>query len=255
MPLPSTIDLFENAINGQVFDPNRFNSDQKAIQDTVNQVIIDLIRHYDPTLSTDHDNRYMKIIDLLTTPFVATGSQSWIATAGQTDFVLTNGAYRVGVNGLVVSVGGVLQTHTDIEEVTSTLFKIPSGVPVGEKVYAFWFSAFTSQIATHAIEHSPTGSDSLNAYYASREEFDLVTHNLSEYRSSKDPNGVFTVVEWKRPNGTLHSKSTLSGGTSPNYTTETLNYYDDTGTAISKTVTYTLSYDVDDDLISRVVGT
>lgn len=66
-------------------------------------------------------------------------------------------------------------------------------------------------------------------------------------------NGVFTVVQWKRLDGTLHSKSTLSGGTSPKHTTETLNYYDATGTAISKTVTYALTYDAEDDLISKVV--
>jgi hypothetical protein len=56
--LPPKIDIFENATNGQVFDPNRFNLDQKALEETINKMLDDLIRHYGTLTGDDHDGRY-----------------------------------------------------------------------------------------------------------------------------------------------------------------------------------------------------
>jgi hypothetical protein len=72
------------------------------------------------------------------------------------------------------------------------------------------------------------------------------------YKSGKDANGIFTVVEYKRANGTLYARSVLSGGTSPQYTTRTITYYGADGTTVLRTDTYTLTYDVDGDLINEV---
>jgi hypothetical protein len=72
------------------------------------------------------------------------------------------------------------------------------------------------------------------------------------YKSGKDSNGIFTTVEYKRPDGTLYAKSVLSGGTSPQYTTRTIIYYDTDGTTVLRTDPYTLTYDVNGDLISEV---
>jgi hypothetical protein len=72
------------------------------------------------------------------------------------------------------------------------------------------------------------------------------------YKSGKDSNGIFTVVEYKRPDGTLYAKSVLSGGTSPQYTTRTITYYAADGATVIKTDPYTLIYDTDGDLISEV---
>ncbi|MBT2661954.1 hypothetical protein [Bacillus sp. ISL-45] len=76
---------------------------------------------------------------------------------------------------------------------------------------------------------------------------------LRVYKSGKDANGIFTVVELKRKSdGTLAVKSTLSGGTSPKYTTRTVVYYAANGTTTMKTDTFTLSYDADGVLVSEV---
>jgi hypothetical protein len=75
----------------------------------------------------------------------------------------------------------------------------------------------------------------------------------STYRSSKDGNEIFTVITYKRSDGTTYMVSTLSGGTSPEYTTRTVQYYDTDGTTLLKTETYTLSYDVDGNLESEVL--
>lgn len=77
--------------------------------------------------------------------------------------------------------------------------------------------------------------------------------NLSKYMSDKDT-GVFKTIEWKTSAGVLRKKSVLSGGTAPQFTTRTVTFYDQTGTIISsKTLTYTLSYDVDGDITSEVL--
>lgn len=72
-------------------------------------------------------------------------------------------------------------------------------------------------------------------------------------KSSKDSNGIFKIIEYRRKaNNTLAAKSVLSGGTSPKYTTRTVTLYAGNGTTVVKTNTYTLSYDSDGDLISEV---
>lgn len=72
------------------------------------------------------------------------------------------------------------------------------------------------------------------------------------YKSGKDSNGIFTIVEYKRADGTLFAKSVLSGGTSPQYTTRTITYYGTDGTTVLKTNTYAITYDIDGDVISEV---
>lgn len=79
------------------------------------------------------------------------------------------------------------------------------------------------------------------------------TDDLKMVKSSKDANGIFTTLTYRRKaDNSLFATSVLSGGTSPNYTTRTITYYEQNGTTIRKTVTYTLSYDADGALVSEV---
>lgn len=72
-------------------------------------------------------------------------------------------------------------------------------------------------------------------------------------KSGKDAEGIFTTIEQRRKSdNTLARKSVLSGGTSPLYTTRTITYYAANGTTVSKTETFTLTYDADGVLISEV---
>lgn len=72
-------------------------------------------------------------------------------------------------------------------------------------------------------------------------------------KSSKDSEGIFRTVEYRRINdNTLAVRSVLSGGTSPTYTTRTITYYGSNGTTEEKKVIKTLRYDADGDLISEV---
>lgn len=77
--------------------------------------------------------------------------------------------------------------------------------------------------------------------------------DLKCIRASKDVNAIFTSITYRRKSdNTVYATSVLSGGTSPNYTTRTVTYYEPNGTAVKKIVTYTLSYDTDGALVSEV---
>ncbi|MGC5328874.1 hypothetical protein [Brevibacillus sp. SYSU BS000544] len=79
--------------------------------------------------------------------------------------------------------------------------------------------------------------------------------DYSEYASGKDGNGIYTVMDYKRSDGTLYMKSTLSNAdASGNYQTMTWNFYNAAGTTIVSTKTWTLTYDADKNIVSKVVS-
>jgi hypothetical protein len=61
-------------------------------------------------------------------------------------------------------------------------------------------------------------------------------------RASKDANGIYTTVSYRRADNTLIRQSVLSGGTSPEYTTRTETVYDTDGTTALATLVFTLTY-------------
>lgn len=77
--------------------------------------------------------------------------------------------------------------------------------------------------------------------------------DLKTVKSSKDANGIFTTLTYRRKSDdSLFATSILSGGTSPNYTTRTVTYYEPEGLTVRETLTYTLTYDTDGVLVSEV---
>lgn len=71
----------------------------------------------------------------------------------------------------------------------------------------------------------------------------VYNHNLLGFvRSGLDSNGVYTVVSDYRDDNTLYKKSTMSGGTSPEYTTLTVDFYESDGITIAFTRVYNLTY-------------
>jgi hypothetical protein len=75
---------------------------------------------------------------------------------------------------------------------------------------------------------------------------------LSAYRSGKDANGVFTTVESK--NGAVLVKRSVLSNPDANgkYTRQTITYYAANGTTVDRTEVYTISYDVDGNVVSEV---
>lgn len=79
------------------------------------------------------------------------------------------------------------------------------------------------------------------------------TDDLKTAKANKDANGIFTTLTYRRKSdNSLFATSVLSGGTSPNYTTRTVTYYEANGMTVRKTVTFTLTYDTDGALVSEV---
>jgi hypothetical protein len=79
------------------------------------------------------------------------------------------------------------------------------------------------------------------------DEYELV-------RSEKDANNIFTVITYKRRySATIFKTSTLTGGTSPSYTTRTVRYFAEDGQTIISTIVYNLEYDGDGELIRQIL--
>jgi len=78
--------------------------------------------------------------------------------------------------------------------------------------------------------------------------------SLRKYRSSKDATiGIYTVVEYKRKDGTLFMKSVLSNKVGDNYLVDTRTFYATNGTTIRKTEVWDLTYDSDGDIVNEVL--
>lgn len=82
----------------------------------------------------------------------------------------------------------------------------------------------------------------------------VLSYNYNTYSSNIDSNGIFTTVDYKRSDATLYLNSTLSGGTSPSYTTDTWTFYQADGTTVDHIVTWTLTYDSNGNVVSKVAS-
>jgi hypothetical protein len=81
-----------------------------------------------------------------------------------------------------------------------------------------------------------------------------LTGFYNEYYSIKDVNGIYTVIDYKRADGTLYLKSTLSNpDPTANYQTDTWKFYDSTGSAVIQTITWAITYDSTNVVTSRVM--
>ena len=88
-------------------------------------------------------------------------------------------------------------------------------------------------------------------------DINTVALQLSDYDSyaTVKDGDVYTVIDFKRLDATLYLKSTLSTkDVNGFFQTCTLTYYDALGTTITKTVTWTFTYDVDGNIITKVVA-
>lgn len=82
---------------------------------------------------------------------------------------------------------------------------------------------------------------------------DIKLENYNSYASGKDSSGVYTIIEYKDKTNTLYMKSVLSNPDSNgNYRTDTWSFYEN-GT-VSKTIKWTLTYDAESNITSKVVA-
>ncbi len=96
-------------------------------------------------------------------------------------------------------------------------------------------------------------NESTEQMNTSIEEIEKKIENYNSYASSKDGNGIYTIVEYKDKSNQLYMKSTLSSPDSNgNYKYDTWQFYK-SGSVIS-TIKWTMTYDEDSNIVSKVVA-
>lgn len=157
-------------------------------------------------------------------------TESFVATAGQTTFTLTNGSYRMGAGLLSVYINGARQSNSVITELSETQFQLPS-LTEGTVVLTEYVQIMElDPYAAHASEHLTNGTDpiplatSSSDGLMSKEMFgkaeEAYTHSNktsgNPHKVSKSDVGLGNVpnVKTNDQTPTYTEASTLSGLTS-----------------------------------------
>ena len=75
---------------------------------------------------------------------------------------------------------------------------------------------------------------------------------LSSTATNIDDEGIYANIEWRRKNNTLYAKSILIGDT-PNYNQIKMDFYNESGTTIIKSIAWDIAYDDNDFPYQRTV--
>lgn len=183
-------------------------------------------------------------------------------------------AYELGIADILVSAGATSITQASITDlrlnndlcgvVHGTIDQVDTTTLFNQ--YLSWYTQTTGQAITDINNIKAQFQNDFNTWFATIKDIldenaagnlqneidahkiEYMPHDsaLSEYANVPDENGISTEIQYKRSDGTLYMKSTLSG-TSPRFDTMTWNFYDSTGTNIVKTVNWSLSNYTDDD--------
>lgn len=98
-------------------------------------------------------------------------------------------------------------------------------------------------------------AENMGQINTSIEEIEKKIANYNSYASSKDSNGIYKVVEYKKSDGKLYMKSTLSvPDDNGNYTKDTWLLYAANGSTVMFTIIWTITYDEDSNIVSKVVS-
>lgn len=80
-----------------------------------------------------------------------------------------------------------------------------------------------------------------------------INDELDVVGSSADADGIYTILDYKRKDGTTYIRSTLSDKVNGHYTTVAVGQYDAAGTLLFTKV-WTLTYDGNGQIQSKVVS-
>ncbi|TCJ01599.1 hypothetical protein [Cytobacillus praedii] len=126
-------------------------------------------------------------------------------------------------------------TQSDLDKITSNETKI-SNVETKTTENTNNINTLNTKVDNHLNDYMPHDS------------------GLSSYASDVDPNGVYTVVDFRRTDSSLHLKSTLSNPDgNGNYQTVTWQFYKSNGTTIALTVKWTITYDAEGNIVNKEV--
>ena len=105
----------------------------------------------------------------------------------------------------------------------------------------------------------PDGTDNVNRA-SNNANLDVIDAKIrDDYREKVDTTSwdaavkIYTTVDYLRPeDATLYLHCVLSNKVDGNYSTDTWQFYDAAGTAVVRTVTWTLTYDASGNVIDKV---
>jgi hypothetical protein len=110
-----------------------------------------------------------------------------------------------------------------------------------------------NNIKSDLVDITKQQGENMKQINASMEEIEKKITNYNSYASSKDNNGIYTVVEYKDKSNQLYMKSTLSSPDSNgNYKYDTWQFYK-SGSVVSA-IKWTMTYDEDGNIVSKVVS-
>lgn len=121
-----------------------------------------------------------------------------------------------------------------------------SGASIGRNFTAYDYNTLVENANTINNDLVGHKAESVHQYE------ELKFSELSSTATNVDSEGVYVNSEWKRADDTTYAKSTLLGVT-PNYNQIKIDYYDELGTVIIKTITWNLTYDGNDFAYQREV--
>lgn len=123
------------------------------------------------------------------------------------------------------------------------------------KVSSEELNKFKKDTASQLADITTQQAENMGQINTSIEEIEKKIANYNSYASSKDSNGIYKVVEYKKSDGKLYMKSTLSvPDDNGNYTKDTWLLYAANGSTVMFTIIWTITYDEDSNIVSKVVS-
>lgn len=191
----------------------------------------------------------------------ASACDAWKTSTGHTGSVTNALVETIKITGVYTIIQRITFQSTDINPVISGVYERSSSANNSWK--SGWNKVVSrDEFATHMADNvshitaaertSWNGKETPSGAQSKADQAEMNLNKLRKRKSNKDSNGIYTSVEYVRTDGTLYAKSTLSGGTSPQYTTNTVTYYKLDGTTVLSTDSIPLTYDADGDLQSEV---
>lgn len=110
-------------------------------------------------------------------------------------------------------------------------------------------------IETQLADIATKQNENMEKINTSIEEIEKNIANYNSYSSGKDDNGIFTIVEYKKKDGSLYMKSTLTNADgNGNYKKDMWQLYNTSGNSVIKTITWIFTYDEDNNIVTKVVS-
>lgn len=179
------------------------------------------------------------------------------SNANFTDTVTTiNSKTGAIIKSDIVALGIPAQDSVYTHPTTAGNKHIPTGGSVGQILKntasgtATWQAESVTPIANNLTETTIGKALDATQGKALDNKIGILNGNLTNLEYSElsstatniDDEGIYANIEWKRKDLTLYAKSTLLG-VSPNYNQIKIDYYNNLGTTIDKTITWNLAYD------------